>query len=209
MEKARSVCQKSWAERYRCPFDRVDESLRLNNEEKNLLEDHFEMEHRIKCRNGFSNRRFHFKVTRLGLIDAVFWCGCVFWRQWTSKIYICLDIRIIHCLNPWLFSFESFSIFVICGGDMNNRIKTLHGLNPRRLWFRKAVTKCCSWSSFTAIVFPVTHIPSADHILRQRLNAFAPVHALYWFMTGLRVQPSTTSVWVNVDPFVRGLETTW
>ena len=41
-----------------------------------------------------------------------------------------------------------------------------------------------------------------------RLNSLNPVHALYWFMTNLRGQPSNTSFWVNVDPFGHVLGTT-
>ena len=39
-------------------------------DEIKMLEDHFKIEQRTKLRNGFWQRRFHFKIVILGLIDA-------------------------------------------------------------------------------------------------------------------------------------------
>ena len=44
----------------------------FENEKTDLLVDHFQIKQRITFPNGFSNRRCHFEIVILGLIDAVF-----------------------------------------------------------------------------------------------------------------------------------------
>ena len=65
-------------------------------------EDHLRREQTF--RNDFSNRRFHVESVTLGVIDAVFQCGCVLWRQEFQKSFT-LHIRTIQFQNPLFFAY--------------------------------------------------------------------------------------------------------
>ena len=57
----------------------------LNNKitfEKNICSRTiFKIEQRTRLRNGFSNRRRHFEIVILGLVDVIFYCGHNYFRH--------------------------------------------------------------------------------------------------------------------------------
>ena len=110
----------------------VESNQNMFENERKLLEDHFKLDQSSKFRNRVLNRKSHFKIVIVCLIDAVFRCRCILQAQWISKI--CCS----WFLNNWSFKNSFFPVQMeptLCSSVMDPskndiQITVPHRLNP-------------------------------------------------------------------------------